>query len=260
MQANTAKIIGIVGGVGPQAGVDLHQKLVVYTSELIHPRCDQEHLSVIHMALPSQIADRSAYLATPGNCLHPGFAIYEVIQRLYQNGARVIGIPCNTCHAKAIFSQIQGLVDTELGADIELLHMIREVCRKVRAMGFKRVGLLATMGTYSSQLYFDIFAEQGIEILQPQDEMSQQQVHNAIYDPDFGIKANADLTDNKFARRILLEEARKMQRRRAQAIIMGCTEIPLVLRAQDLALPLLDATAVLARALVHRAFGFNKQD
>ena len=243
------KTIGIVGGMGPLAGVDLHSKIIQFTQA----SRDQEHLSIIHIALPSEIADRSCYLLEPKNYPNPGNKVYEVIEQLYRNGAQLIGIPCNTCHAQPIFSLIQAKIQKNQGSKIHLLHMIHEVRKAVQ--GFGKIGLLATWGTYSSRLYWDIFQEQGLRILHPASKARCLQVHRAIYDSKFGVKANPGLYDNEFARAILLKEAQALVANGARAIIMGCTEISLVLRQSDIDALLLDATAVLAQALVGCATG-----
>ncbi|WGK70066.1 amino acid racemase [Candidatus Haliotispira prima] len=243
------KTIGIVGGVGPQAGIDLQSKIIRFTEA----SKDQEHLSVVHVSFSCQIGDRSEYLLAPESQPNPGEAVYKVIELLFRSGAQVIGIPCNTCHAPPIFDPMRDRVARELGPEIKLLHMIEEVCKVARAGGFHKIGLLATQGSYNSNLYVDIFREQDIEILHPKTEAQCRRVHSSIYDPKFGIKANSGKPDNEFARNILLSEADILVSRGAQAIIMGCTEIPLVLRENELSVPVFDATAILAQALVSQA-------
>ena len=242
------KTIGIVGGVGPQAGIDLHSKIIRFTNAAK----DQEHLPIIHMAMPAQITDRSQYLLEPENHLNPGESVYKIIERLYHSGAQIIGIPCNTCHSEPIFSLIKTKIRENLHSEIQLLHMIHEVCQAMQS--FQKIGLLATWGTYSSKLYWNIFQKQGIDLLHPASEEQCKRVHQAIYDPIRGLKATSALYDTEFPRAILLEVAQELIDAGAQAIIMGCTEIPLVLEQSDLkTVPLIDATAVLAQALIAHA-------
>ncbi len=242
------KIIGIVGGVGPKAGVDLHSKII----HLTQASKDQEHLPVVHISFSSRITDRSEYLLSPAKHPNPAEAINQVIDCLYKSGARVIGIPCNTCHSPSILSVIRQHIKCGFPeGELQLLDMIEEVCRAATEHKLQKIGLLATQGTYNSRLYYDIFREHGLEILHPASEQQQRNVHSAIYDPERGIKANVTQADNKFAREILLTEAQHLLDRGVEAIILGCTEIPLVLCQSDF--PALDATEILARSLIERA-------
>ncbi len=241
---NGKNIIGIVGGIGPEAGVYLHNKIV----KLTKAKKDQEHFSIIHMAYPHEIVDRSSYLLDPQNYTNPGIAVYNIIERLYRSGAQVIGVPCNTCHARPILDLVETKVRENLHSKITLLNMIYEVYKEA-VKKYKKVGLLATLGTYSSQLYQEIFPSQ-IEILHPISQQRCQRVHQAIYDPKLGIKANAGLLKNDFAQTIFIEEIDSMVENGAEAIIMGCTEIPIVLQQSDVSVPLFDPTAILAQSLI----------
>ncbi|MBT8073778.1 MAG: aspartate racemase, partial [Xanthomonadales bacterium] len=84
-------MIGIVGGVGPYAGLDLVRNIFDQTLA----RTDQEHLDVVMLSMPSSITDRTEYLIGQ-NGENPGLGIADVIKRLEAAGATVAGIPCNT--------------------------------------------------------------------------------------------------------------------------------------------------------------------
>src|SRR5690349_15710985 len=89
-------VIGIVGGVGPEAGGILYQYITMYTSA----SCDQEHLSVILMSFPKYIADRTDFIKGK-TAANPACEIAAVIRKLYMAGARIMGIACNTSHVPA---------------------------------------------------------------------------------------------------------------------------------------------------------------
>jgi len=95
------KIIGIVGGVGPYAGVDLVTKIL----NLKKAVKDQDHLPLALMSLPGLIHDRTAFLLGETD-VNPAYAISRIIMKLRQVGADVVGIPCNTAHAPSIFNLI----------------------------------------------------------------------------------------------------------------------------------------------------------
>ncbi len=246
MQSKARKIIGVVGGVGPYAGLDLNQKIFACT----RTAREQDHLEVYLLSCSSLIADRTEYLLHPEGAENPGEAIYGVVEKLSRIGAEAIGIPCNTSHCAPIFDVVEGRI-REARLPVTLLHMIREVYRHVRRAHPTaiRIGLLATRGTYHSGIYSRIFAEGGeVEILAPPQE-EQQKVHAAIYDPDYGIKNHPNPISRQ-ASGDLAEVARGLVAAGAQGVIMGCTEIPLALRPVALSVPLIDSTLILARALV----------
>ena len=89
--------IGVLGGVGPYAGLDLVQKIFNNT----RAARDQEHLPVTLLSFPGDIADRIDFLVH-GTGKNPGVAIGCILIRLANGGATVLGIPCNTAHSSSI--------------------------------------------------------------------------------------------------------------------------------------------------------------
>ncbi|MCA9971113.1 MAG: aspartate/glutamate racemase family protein [Anaerolineales bacterium] len=238
-------LIGIVGGVGPFAGLDLQQKLA---QETLAGR-DQDHLAVLSLSAPAPIPDRTAYLLGEV-ATNPGGPLADQLLLLERAGACVAGIPCNTAHAPAIWDVIQARLRAA-GSRLRLLHMMQEVAcfLQAHAPGVTRVGLLATTGTARAGIYPAALAPAGYSVLLPDDDMQTRLVHTAVYAPDDGIKARGAATPR--ARADLLTAAAALQAQGAQAIILGCTEIPLALPERTLdGLPLIDATRVLARALI----------
>ena len=110
-------MIGIVGGVGPYAGLDLAKN--VFDNTLADS--DQDHLDLVMISVPQAITDRTEYLMgrDPDN---PATAIAKVLLKLEKLGATVAGIPCNTAHADEIFKVItQTLHNAD--AQIHLINM-----------------------------------------------------------------------------------------------------------------------------------------
>ena len=116
-------MIGIVGGMGPYAGLDLFNKILNQTGS----ECDQDHLPISMLSSPHTIPDRTDFIL--GNSdVNPAIAISNIICTLYNQGARVIGMPCNTAHAEPIFSEIIEKIPKE----VNLVHMINEVCKFIK--------------------------------------------------------------------------------------------------------------------------------
>jgi aspartate racemase len=242
------KTIGIVAGVGPFAGLDLLGKVLAETAV----SRDQHHLPIYSLSQPGEIVDRTEYLLGLV-AENPAYAIARQLERLAALGAAVAGIPCNTAHAPPIFSVIQ----TELSAadcPIHLLHMIEEVGRFLAENhpGIKRVGVLSTTGTYRAAVYPQVLATAGCQAIAPDENTQMSLVHPAIYDPVYGVKATGTATER--AREGLITAVATLRARGAQAIILGCTELPLVLPEKELnGLPTIDPTRILARALIREA-------
>ena len=113
-----AKMIGVVGGIGSYAGIDLIRKIYDNTNA----NSDQEHLPISMLSIPYKVLDRTEYLQ--GKIKeNPGNAIAEIITKLSLTGAEIVGIPCNTAHAPQIFNVIKNKVPKQC----KLLHLIEEV-------------------------------------------------------------------------------------------------------------------------------------
>lgn len=237
--------IGIVGGVGPYAGLDLMRKIMDQTTA----GCDQDHLPILHFCCPNRIVDRTQFLAGKTD-VNPGVALGEIMAELAEAGATVIGVPCNTAHSPAILDvALARLAAT--GKPVTFVHMIDAVAAHIRHTmpQVQRVGVLGTIGTWQAGIYPHALTRAGIEALFP-DEQGRARVQSAISDPQFGIKAKSSPVTEQ-ARTLLAEEARALTQAGAQAVILGCTEIPLALTEPTLhGVPLLDATFVLGTALI----------
>jgi aspartate racemase len=253
------RTIGIVGGVGPHAGLDLARKIFDNTEA----QRDQEHLDVLLVNCPRLIDDRTDYILAvrdgkvandpatdPAN---PGYGIVACIWKLAAAGAEVVGIPCNTAHAPLIFDVVRREVATQLPG-LRLLHLVSEtvqaVCACLPQAG--TIGLLATLGTYASGVYQTCLAHADLggdyRIIEP-DKESQHRIHDAIYNSDYGIKAHSTPVSPR-AINDLTAEVWQLHQRGADVVIMGCTEIPLALDRCSFPVPLIDPATVLARALI----------
>ncbi len=242
------KCIGIVGGVGPFAGLDLQHKIA---QETVACR-DQDHLAVLSISHPAKIPDRTTYLLGEEE-LNPAYPIARQLLTLERMGAQVAGIPCNTAHATPIFDVIQSEL---LAADskLHLLHMMGETARFLRENypDVRRVGVLSTTGTNRARVYPAVLEPLGFTVLVPNDDLQTQIIHPAVYDPVYGIKARGCATEK--ARADLQHGVRALHQAGAEVIILGCTEMPLALTEHYLdGLPLIDPTLVLARALIREA-------
>ena len=240
--------IGIIGGVGPYAGLDLNKK--VFDNIKCHGS-DQDYLDVYLISRPSDITDRTAYLKNEV-AINPAEGLFRTALELEKNGVKVMAIPCNTAHSHSIYSRLQELMGFA-GCQAKLLHIVEETHRYLveNFSHMKKIGLLGTLGTYETRLYEAYFEEQGIfEIINPDNE-GKQRCHDAIYNKSFGVKAYSSPV-TKQAKSLFEAEMDGLKEQGAEGVILGCTEIPLAFEGlrhyNDLLL--IDPTNILARALV----------
>lgn len=242
------KPIGIVAGVGPFAGLDLLSKIL---EETVAGK-DQEHLPIYSLSQPNEILDRTEYLLGIVD-ENPGYAMACQLQKLAVMGAVVAGIPCNTAHAPTIFDVIEAELQ-RASCDIKLLHMIREVGRFLRENypGIETIGVLSTTGTYRARIYPQVLEPAGFKVVVPDETIQVELIHPSIYDPNYGIKAMGGATETAVSH--LHTGAQALKKQGAQAVILGCTEIPLAIQEKQIeGMITVDPTRILARALIRES-------
>jgi aspartate racemase len=241
--------IGVIGGMGPAAGLDLVDKITAQT----RAHGDHDHLPVALLSYPRRIVDRSTFLFGETD-VNPGHAIAEITRQLERVGASVAGMPCNTAHAPAIFDTIVGDL-RQTGHQIRLLHMIDETVRFMQAHTpyVQRVGTLSTLAVYDLRLHRDPLEAAGFDVVVPDEDVKREAVNRTIFDSVFGLKAQAHPVTPK-ARQNLLDAIRHLRDKGADAVVLGCTELPLaplVNGADGIDdLLLIDPADILARALI----------
>jgi len=227
------KVIGILGGLGPEATLELCRRILQHTPA----RNDQEHLHVIIDCNPKIPDPNDAIMLEGAPSSIP--ALCETARNLEQCGADFIVIPCNTAH---IF-----LAEIRAAVHVLVLSMVSEVVSALRRSlpDVRKVGLLASPAVAATGLYARPLAEAGVETILP-DAAGQAAVHEII----FKIKAG----DKGSAVRVRLEEvAKNLAMDGARAVLLACTELPLVAGPKDLCLPALDTVDILARAAIRHA-------
>lgn len=213
------KVLGVIGGMGPVATVAFLERLQALTPATR----DEDHIRVladIHPRVPSRHAEPQA----------AGEEIGRMAARLAAMGAEVLAMPCNTAHAHA---------DRIRAAGVPFIDMVAQTVAAVRGTAGRRVGVLATPG--GEALYVAALTAAGLEpvVLKGEDRAAFM---TAIY----GVKGGE--TARSGAEMIRLAKA--LEAAGADHLIGGCTEVPLLLRAEDVGVPLTDSAEVLAAACV----------
>lgn len=225
--------IGILGGMGPAATVDLLHKVI----EATPATRDQDHVPVVAWNVP-QIPERLAAMRGEGPSPLP--AMIEGARALESVGCEALAIACNTAHHWA--DELRSAVR------IPLLH-IAEVAVDTLATRVPkptRVGLLATRGTIQSGFYQRALDARGFAWALPGEDDQAHGVDAAIAQVKVGrIDAG---------RAIFEGVARRMLDGGCDALILGCTELPLLLPGCSVGARCIDPNDTLARAIVRHSF------
>ena len=225
-------LVGVLGGMGPLATVDFMQKMLDATPA----SCDQEHVPALVSSIP-QIPDRTK--AFQGTGISPLPALLQCADRLKAGGASLIVIPCNTAHLW--FDEIRAHVG------IPMLHIVDSALEEAVTSGSNaRIGLLATPATTASGLYTSRRTvdrdSQSVEWVLPSDTEMTLWVAAGIAAVKAGKVREGEA--------LLQRAAQALHARGATSVVLGCTEIPLVLNDRNTPLRTIDATAALARRAV----------
>ena len=256
---NEEKIICIVGGLVPEAGTLLHRFILEETSYHKKIERDQDHLFVYHISVSPWVTDRTNYLLGKHNenSAKGACQIIEILNTISisLNMKCVAGVPCNTFHATPIFNEFIKLIEKRRIKNVDIINMVEET-KKFIEQNFdnvSRIGLMSTTGTREHRVYHALMEPFGFSVFEVDAEV-QEDLHNSIYNSDWGIKAVSPITEK--AKNNFKCYAKQLKEKGAEVIILGCTEIPIALPGKNFeGIPLIDPMRVLARTLVERAVG-----
>ena len=231
------KTIGIIGGMGPQATVDLYAKII----KLTPAKNDQEHLHVLIDGY-AQIPDRTAFILGKSD-QDPAPYLIEAAIRLEKSGADVLCMPCNTAHH--FLPQVSNHVA------IPFISMMDCAVNKLKSMPEKpeKIVVMATTGTRAAKVYETKLVENGFEVL-PLPEDIQRDLMACIYD---GVKQGKTMEYVSLYQSVL----DRLATSGADALIAACTELPLLQAHVTSKTPVVDATFELAKACVE--FGLERK-
>jgi len=229
------KTIGVLGGMGPEATAVFFELVIKNTKA----SKDQDHIPILIWNDP-RIPPRTDAILKTGPCPLP--LLKEGAKRLAAAGADFLVMPCITAHY--FFSEIAS------ASPVPMVNLIEETLNHAVRIHprLKRAGLLASTGTVKSKLFPDAFSKSAIKILTP---LASDQ--NLIMDAVFGRKgAKAGFTSG-YSRDTVIAVALRLIKRGAEAIVAGCTEIPLLLKDEDIPVPLLEPMRIGARVCIRKA-------
>lgn len=226
--------IGLLGGMSPESTVEYYRYITrTYTERY----GDYAYPEIILYSVSFQ-----PYVDWPKNERWDLVAegLSQAARRLEAAGADFIVMATNTMHL--VVDQVQA------GVSVPVLSLLDVVGEAILARGIKTVGLLGTRFTMEKTFYQQALAGKGITVLVPGPE-DREYVNAVIYDELVAGRIREQ------SRQGFLAVIARLAERGAEGVILGCTEIPLLVREQDAGLPLFDSTVLHAEAALNYALG-----
>jgi aspartate racemase len=224
------KVIGLIGGLSWESSAEYYRII----NEAVRTRLGGLHSARLLM-WSFDFAEIEALQAS-GRWDEATRLMIDAARRLERGGADFALIGSNTMHRMA--------ADVQAAIGIPLLHIADPTAGRIKAAGLRRVGLLGTAFTMEQDFYKGRLAsEHGLEVLVP-DDADRADVHRIIYE---------ELVQGRVepgSRAIYRDVMARLVSRGAETIILGCTEIMLLVRPEDSAVPLYDTTTLHAEAAV----------
>lgn len=213
------KTVGIIGGMGPEAGVAVLQELLAFEQYEL----EQDRLSVILHSFPSQMPDRNDFIS--GHSLeNPGHAIAKAVVDVGRLGAEVVGVACNAAHAPSILSIVEAVAD-DIG--MTLISMVDAAIARLRELQTPgAIASLGVLGTYQSQIYETAIRAYGMDAFQLSPKEAQDS-HDLVWSREFGVKYFGTQIRQE-AHRAFADLVSRLKRRGCTTILMACTELPLI--------------------------------
>lgn len=227
------KTIGLIGGMSWESSAEYYRII----NERVRDRLGGLH-SARCLMWSFDFADVES-LQHAGRWDDATALMIDAARRLERGGADFVVICTNTMHRMA--DAVQAAIS------LPLLHIADPTAARIRAAGLRRVGLLGTAFTMEQDFYKGRLADRhGLDVLVPGDA-DRAEVHRVIYDEL--VQGRAEPAARQAYRAVIA----RLVDRGAEAIILGCTEIMLLVRPEDSAVPLFDTTAIHAEAAVEWA-------
>ena len=232
----TEKILGILGGMGPEATSYFFHQLIKATPV----KKDEDHIKTIIYSNP-QIPDRTEAILGRGES--PAEAMVKSANILAQAGVSTVFMPCFTAHY--FFDEVQAQVNTPMTSLLKIIHHYIDEHYK----DIKTVGILCTDGTVKSKIFENEL--DNYDVIYPKEDIQASCVVKAIYG-EKGIKAG--YTEGE-PTELLAKAAQHLKDQGAQLLIMGCTEIPLAFKEESIDIPVVNSMKIAAQHFVKQFKG-----
>lgn len=225
------KTLGVIGGIGPESTIDYYRLVI---AEYQERKGDGSYPSVVINSIDLK---RMIDCFTADRLTEAADYLVAEVERLARAGADVALLSANTAHA--VFHEVSRR------SPVPLLSIVEATCAEAKARGLRRLALLGTRFTMGGRFYPEVFDREGVALVVPNTE--EQEFIHGRYMNELLKGVFLDETRDR-----LLEIAGRLKERDGvDGLILGGTELPLILRGERAAgLPLLDTTRIHVRAAV----------
>jgi len=218
------KKLGIIGGIGPESTVDYYRLSIKKYQEMTGGVNYPELLiNSINMTKMLQMVSDKEWDSLIGY-------LSGALKELANAGAEYAVIASNTPHI--VFDEVQAL------SSIPVLSIVAETCQKAQALGLKRVGLLGTGFTMKADYYARVFDKEGISVIVP-DAGEQEYIHTKIFS-----ELQSLVIKEETQKGLLAIVKRMINDSRIEGIILGCTELPLILDRDEYGISFLNTSLI----------------
>ncbi len=226
------KTIGMIGGMSWESSLEYYRII----NDTVKKRLGGFHSAKIIM-YSVDFAEIEA-LQSAGKWEESGWVLADAAKRLERGGADFMILCTNTMHKLKD--------DIERAVSMPMLHIADAASSRILSLGMKKIGLLGTRFTMEQDFYKDRLAEGGLSVMIPEKD-DRDTVHNIIYDEL--VKGVIKPESREKYKQIIS----RMSDQGAEGIILGCTEIGLLIKQQDCSAPLFDTTQIHAEAAAEYA-------
>ncbi len=226
------KTVGILGGLGPEATIEYYRSIPALIEERAHGE------PVPEMVIYSASLRRFIEQMERQNWAGVAAWLAVRVNALGSAGSDFVAIASNTPHI--VFDEVESL------SRVPLISIVEETCSRAESLGLRRVGLMGTKFTMGHDYYGKIFSKGGMEVLVPRQE-EQQYIHEKL-----ASEICEGIMERETKERLLSIVKRMLDESSIEGVILGCTELPLILDKDEFGIPFLNTTAIHVESIVHR--------
>lgn len=229
------KKIGIIGGIGPESTLDYYRGIIDafrdriggmnYPDIIIYSANLTELLEILESKALDRLADW----------------LLSRIEALQRAGAEFAAIASNTPHV--VFDEVAKR------SHLPLISIVEATCAKAESLGVKRLGLMGTRFTMQADFFQRPFRERGMTVFVPSPE-EQQYIHEKLFS-----EIELGIIKDETREALLAISKRMIERDAIDSLILGCTELPLILPGEAHGIPFLNTTAIHVESIVTYCLG-----
>lgn len=230
-------MIGILGGMGPEASVYFYHLLIRLAQEKYHAVQDTDYPPIVIYNLPLEGFDETG-IQDSEKVRHQ---LVGGVKKLEAFGAQYIVIACNTVHQ--FYEEMQAAIS------IPIINIVEETVSEAVRLGYKKVLLLTSENTNQSGLYRNVCDRVGLSSVSVGEE-DQSKLNQIILHVMAGTQGQADIDS--------VEAIIKKLEMSVDAMLLGCTELPLAVKEGDIDIPILNSNRIVLESVLAKVYNDAK--